>query len=136
MVQRFIEVFGAQTLDGRVESDALNKMAESVGWNVLRPGESIRLDKSGRSIVISGVTWSKPDLELLDELATRETVGTQVWFFNPDQVFPDDRILPGAPRMVQTPVLAEYSGEQFISFLQRGRVYGRIRDLFPPRSST
>ncbi len=102
----------------------------------MHAGESIRLGKSGRSIVISGVTWSKPDLELLDELAARDTVGTQVWFFNPDEVFPDDRILPGAPRMVQTPALAEYSGEQFVSFLQGGTVYGRIRDLFPSRSST
>lgn len=135
-MQRFIEIFGAQTLDGRVESDTLNEMAESAGWTVLHAGESIRLDKGGRSIVISGVTWSKPDLELLDELATRDTVGTHVWFFNPDKVFPDDRILPGAPRMVQTPALAEYSGEQFVSFLQGGRVYGRIRDLFPSRSST
>jgi hypothetical protein len=57
----------------------------------LHSGESIRLDKSGPSIVVSGVTWSKPDLELLDELATRDTAGTQVWFFNPDQVFPDVR---------------------------------------------
>jgi hypothetical protein len=135
VVQRFVEIFGEQTLDGRVEFETMHEMAESAGWTVLRPGELIRLDESGRSIVISGVTWSKPDLELLDELATRDTVGTQVWFFNPDQVFPDDRILPGAPRMVQTPALAEYSGEQLVSFLQGGRVHGRIRDLFPSRSS-
>jgi hypothetical protein len=135
-MQRFVEIFGAQTLDGRAESDTLDQLAESAGWSVLHPGESIRLDKSGRSIVISGVTWSKPDLELLDELATRDTVGTHVWFFNPDHVFPDDRILPGAPRMVQTPAVAEYSGQQFVSFLQGGRVHGRVRELFPPRSST
>ena len=75
MVQRFIEIFRAQTLDGRGESALLNEMARSAGWTVLHSGESIRLDKSGRSIVISGVTWSEPDLELLDELATRDTVG-------------------------------------------------------------
>ena len=138
-MQRFIEIFGAQTMDGRAESDTLNALAESAGWFLLHPGESIRLDKSDRSIVISGVTWSKPDLELLDELATRDTVGTQVWFFNPDQVFPDDRILPGAPRMVQTPALAEYSGEQLVAFVQGGSVSGgvidRIRRLFPQHSS-
>jgi hypothetical protein len=110
-------------------------LAEAVGWTVLHPGESIRLDKNGHSIVISGVTWSKPDLEVLDELATRNTGGTRVWFFNPDYVFPDDRILPGTPRMVQTPALAEYSGEQLVAFVQGGSISGavidRIRSLFP-----
>jgi hypothetical protein len=89
-VPRFVSLFDAQTLDHRAEAAALNDLAESVGWIVLQPADSIRLDRSGRSIVISGVTWSKPDLELLDELATRDTVGTKVWFFNPDYVFRDD----------------------------------------------
>ena len=90
---RFAEIFNAQSLYSQSGTDSLNDMARAAGWTVLEPGESICLDESTRSIVISGVTWSKPDLELLDELAARETVGTRVWFFNPDYVFPDDRIL-------------------------------------------
>ena len=139
-VPRFISLFDAQTLDHRAETAALNELAESAGWVVLHAGDSIRLDKNSRAIVISGVTWSKPDLEVLDELATRDIGDTRVWFFNPDYVFPDERILPGAPRMVQTPALAEYSGEQLVAFVQGGSVSGgvidRIRRLFPQHSST
>jgi hypothetical protein len=101
----------------------------------LQPGESTHLDEDTRAIVISGVTWSKPDLEVLDELAARDTAGTRVWFFNPDYFFPDDRILPGAPRMIETPVLAEYSGKRLVAFAQgrsiSGGVIDRIRNLFP-----
>ncbi len=139
-MQRFVEIFSAHTLDGRAEAATLNELAESVGWIVLQPGDSIRLDKTSHSIVISGVTWSQPDLEVLDELANRDTGRTRVWFFNPDNVFPDDRILPGAPRMRQTPALAEYSGEQLVAFVQGGSASGgvidHIRRLFPQRAST
>jgi len=139
-VPRFVSLFDAQTLDHRAETAALNELAEAVGWIVLQAGNSIGLDENGRAIVISGVTWSKPDLEVLDELATRDTGGTRVWFFNPDYVFPDERILPGAPRMVQTPALAEYSGERLVAFVQGGSASGgvidHIRRLFPQRSST
>ena len=132
---RFSDIHNTLTLDHRFESDILDERARSAGWEVLRPGESIRLDDETPSIVISGVTWSKPDLEVLDELATRDTSDTRVWFFNPDYVFPDERILPCAPRMVQTPALAEYVGKQLISFLQGGSVSGgvidRIRSRFP-----
>jgi len=118
----------------------LDDVAQAAGWIVLQPGESIRLDKGTHSIVISGVTWSRPDLEVLDELASRETASTRVWFFNPDHVFPNEGVLPGAPRMLQTPVLAEYSGRQLVTFTQGGSVSGgvieRIRNLFPPRRST
>ena len=41
------------------------------------------------------------------------------WFFNPDYVFPDERFLPSAPRMVQTPILAEYSGGRFLAVRAR-----------------
>lgn len=91
---------------------------------MLHPEEAILLNDETPSLVISGVTWSKPDLELLDELATRDTSGTRVWFFNPDYVLPDERILPGTPRVVQTPVLAEYAGKRLVSFLQGGSVSG------------
>ena len=135
-MQRFLEIFGAQAIDHRAEAARLNELAESAGWTVLQPGELIHLDKNGHSIVISGVTWSKGDLEVLDELAARDLGRTRVWFFNPDYVFPDDRILPGAPRMIQTPALAEYSGEQLVAFVQGGSVSGGvidcIRKLFPP----
>jgi hypothetical protein len=77
-VARFVSLFDAQTLDHRTETAALNELAESVGWIVLHAGDSIRLDKNSRAIVISGVTWSKPDLEVLDELATRDIGGTRV----------------------------------------------------------
>lgn len=134
---RFEEIFDSQRLDDRSEWATLNGLAQAAGWTVLQAGESIGLDRDGHSIVISGVTWSKPDLEVLDELAARDTSGTRVWFFNPDSVFPDDRILPGAPRMLQTPVLAEYSGERLVAFVQGGSVSGgvidRIRSLFPTR---
>ena len=137
---RFAEIFDAHSPDGRPEAARLNAMADAVGWTVLQPGQSIVLDRGGHAIVISGVTWSKPDLEVLDELASRDTGGTRVWFFNPDCVFPDDRILPGATRMVQTPALAEYSGEQLVAFVQGGSVSGgfidRIRSLFPTLSRT
>jgi hypothetical protein len=132
---RFSEIFHQQTLNHRSEAKTLNDLARATGWNVLDPGEAIRLDDETPSIVICGVTWSKPDLELLDELATRDTSGTRVWFFNPDYVFPDERILPGAPRMVQTPILAEYEGKRLVAFLQGGSVSGgvidRIRSPFP-----
>jgi hypothetical protein len=132
---RFSEIFDAQTLDHRSETSTLNDRARAAGWEVLHPGESILLDGETPSIVISGVTWSKPDLEVLDELATRDTSDTRVWFFNPDYVFSDERILPGAPRMVQTPVLAEYTGKRLVAFLQGGSVSGgvidRIRGRFP-----
>jgi len=136
-VERFGEIFEAQSLDHHFETRVLNERAAAAGWTVLHPGESVRLDDSARSIVISGVTWSKPDLEVLDELAARDTSDTRVWFFNPDDVFPDEHILPGAPRMIQTPVLAEYSGRRLVNFVQGGSVSGgvidRIRNLFRSR---
>ena len=132
---RFSEIFDAQTFDHKSETNSLNDRARAAGWEVLHPGESILLGDETPSIVISGVTWSKPDLEVLDELATRDTSDTRVWVFNPDYVFPDERILPGAPRMVQTPVLAEYAGKRLVAFLQGGSVSGgvidRIRSRFP-----
>jgi len=70
---RFAEMFDPQALDHQSNIGNLNKMAEAAGWIVLQPGQSIRLDRDGHSIVISGVTWSKQDLELLDELASRDT---------------------------------------------------------------
>lgn len=128
---RFSDIFNAQTLDHKAETNTLNDRAQAVGWDVLHTGESIHLSDETASIVISGVTWSKPDLEVLDELASRDTFDTQVWFFNPDDVFPDERILPSAPLMVQTPVLAEYVGRRLVSFLQGGSVIDRIRSRFP-----
>jgi hypothetical protein len=137
-MSRFAEIFDAQSLDHRAETGALNERAQAAGWTVLHPGESIRLDDDTHTIVISGVTWSKPDLQVLDELASRDTADTQVWFFNPDYVFPDERILPGASRMIQTPAMAEYAGKRLIAFVQGGSVTGgvidRIRKLFPVRS--
>jgi len=135
-MHRFADIFDAQSLDHQSEISTLNDRAQAAGWKVLHPGDSITLDDdSSRSIVISGVTWSKPDLELLDELASRDTSDTNVWFFNPDRVFPDERILPGASRLVQTPAMAEYSGKRLESFVQGGSVSGgvsdRIRKLFP-----
>lgn len=132
---RFDDIFDGRTRDHRFRGADLNQIAEGVGWIVLHPGESIRLD-DGRSLVISGVTWSKPDLDVLDDLASRDTSSVRVWIFNPDDVFPDDRILPGAPRMVSTPSLAEYSGAQLVSFIQGGKVSERVPALFPRRSST
>lgn len=66
------------------------------------------------------------------------TAGTRVWFSNPDYVFPDDRILRGAPRMIETPVLAEYSGERLVAFVQGGSISGGVIDRIPesiPRTS-
>lgn len=133
-MQRFADIFDAQSLDHRSETGALNERASAAGWTVLHPGESVWLDDSARSIVISGVTWSKPDLEVLDELAARDTSDTRVWFFNPDYVFPDEHVLPGGPRMATTPVLAEYAGRRLVNFVKGGSVSGgvidRIRTLF------
>jgi hypothetical protein len=130
---RFADIFEVQTLDHQSETNALNEKARAAGWNVLHPGESVRLDDDTRSIVISGVTWSKPDLEVLDELAARDTSDTQVWFFSLDYVFPDERILPNAPSVIRTPVLAEYSGRQLVNFVQGRGVIDRIRNLFRSR---
>jgi hypothetical protein len=131
----FADIHDAHSLDGESEISTLNDRAQATGWKVLHPGDSITLDDdSSRSIVISGVTWSKPDLEVLDDLASRATSDTKVWFFNPDRVFPDERILPGASRMVQTPAMAEYSGKRLVAFAQGGSVIDRIRNLFPRRS--
>jgi hypothetical protein len=135
---RFADIFDAQSLDHKREIGALNEQAQAAGWTVLHPGDSIRLDDDAHAIVISGVTWSKPDLEVLDELAARNTADSRVWFFNPDYVFPDERILPGAPQMRYTPVLAEYAGKRLIAFVQDGSgaagVVDRIRNLFPVSS--
>jgi hypothetical protein len=131
----FADIFDSHSLDGQPEISLLNDRAQAVGWTVLNPGDSIKLgDDSSRSIVISGMTWSKPDLELLDELASRDTTDTGVWLFNPDRVFPDERILPGASRMTQTPAMAEYSGKHLVAFVQGASVVDRIRKLFPLRS--
>jgi hypothetical protein len=43
-----------------------------------------------------------------------------VWFFNLNAVFPDEHILPGAPPVIHTPVLAEYCGEQLVVFGEGG----------------
>jgi hypothetical protein len=43
-----------------------------------------------------------------------------VWFFNLNAVFPDEHTLPGAPPVLHTPVLAEYSGEQLVVFGEGG----------------
>lgn len=134
-MSRFAEIFGTQSLDQQSKANELNDRAQAAGWTVLHPGDSIRLDDEAHTIVISGVTWSKPDLEVLDELAARNTADARVWFFNPDYVFADERILPGAPQMRYTPVLAEYTGKQLIAFVQdgsgAGSVVDRIRNLFP-----
>ena len=130
-MQRFVDVFDAQKLDRSFATAALNEKAGSVGWSVLHPGDSIRLEDNTHSVVISGLTWSQPDLEVLDELAARELGDTRVWFFNLDVVFPDERILPGAPRVIYTPVLAEYSGNELVVFGQGGGVMARIRNRFP-----
>lgn len=45
---------------------------------------------------------------------------SRVWFFNLNAVFPDEHILPGAPPVIHTPVLAEYSGEQLVVFGEGG----------------
>lgn len=82
------------------------------------------------------MTWSKPDLEVLDELVARDLADTRVWFFNIDVVFPDERILPGAPSVIETPVLAEYSGRQLAVFGQGGGVMARIRNRFPRLRTT
>jgi len=135
-LERFAKIFDANCwiID---RAALLNERAGAAGWTVLHPGESVRLDDVGHSIVISGVPWSKSDLEVLDELAARDTGDTRVWFFNPDDVFPDERILPGAPRMIQTPAMAEYSGSRLVDFVQGGSVSGgvidQIRKLFLPR---
>lgn len=130
-MRRFAEIFHAQTLDHQREARTLNELAHAAGWTVLQPGESISLNDQAEAIVISGVTWSEPDLEVLDELAARDTGNTQVWFFNIDSVFPDERILPGAPRVIETPVLAEYTGKRLSCFGQGGGVRARIQNRFP-----
>jgi hypothetical protein len=136
----FAEIFympGSQNSPARV--DALHREARNAGWMVLGPGDTTDLGDETHSIVISGVTWSRADLVVLDELAARDTRNVRVWFFNPDVVFPDERILPGAGRMVQTPALAEYLGQHLVRFLQGGAVSGgvieRIRELFPNMNS-
>jgi hypothetical protein len=129
----FAGVFHVQSPDGESEIRSLNDKARAVGWTVLLPGDSITLDDdSSRSIVIGGVTWSKPDLEVLDELASCNTSGTKVWFFNPDRVFPGERILPGVSRMIRTRAMAEYSGKRLVVAQGEG-VMTRIRELFPSR---
>ena len=85
-MSRFAEIFGTQSLDHQSEAKELNDRAQAAGWTVLHPGDAIRLDDEAQAIVISGVTWSKPDLEVLDDLAARNTADTRVWFFNPDYV--------------------------------------------------
>ncbi len=132
---RFTEIYDAQTMDHKSEASALNERAHAAGWDVLHPGDLICLDEETPSIVISGLTWSKPDLEVLDELAKRDTCGTRVWFFNPDYVFPDERILPAAPRFHQTPVMVEYAGKRLAVFSQGRGVIDRIRKLFPTISA-
>jgi hypothetical protein len=132
-VRRFAEIFFAQTLDHQREERTLNELAHAAGWSVLQPGESISLNDEADAIVISGVTWSKPDLDVLDELAVRDTGDTRVWFFNIDSVFPDGRILPGAPRVLETPVLAEYTGRRLSCFGQGSGVRARIQSRFPAR---
>jgi hypothetical protein len=132
-VERFAEIFDGQPLDFGSRAKALDGMAEAADWTVLYSGDSVRLADNTHSIAISGVPWSKPDLEVLDELAARDAANTRVWFFNPDKVFPDARILPAAPRMLQTPTLAEYSGGRLVDFAQGGSVVDRIRKLFRSR---
>jgi hypothetical protein len=131
----FSGIFDAQSIDLNRRADILDGTAESAGWVVLHSGQSITLEEGIHAIVISGVPWSRPDLELLDELAARDTEETRVFFFNPDRVFPDERILPGASRMIQTPAMAEYAGKRLVAFTQGGSKSGgvieRIRSLFP-----
>ncbi len=91
-MQRFSDIFHAQTTDGESKARTLDQMAQAAGWTVLHPGDKIHLEEGLDSIVITGVTWSIPDLEALDELAAREA--GKVWFFNLDGVFPDGGIWP------------------------------------------
>ncbi|HTS47925.1 MAG TPA: hypothetical protein VMH05_08270, partial [Bryobacteraceae bacterium] len=60
---RFALIFDS-LLDQESRIPMLDEMAKAAGWTVLQPGESIQLDEGTRSIVISGVTWSRPDLEV------------------------------------------------------------------------
>jgi hypothetical protein len=135
-VRSFADVFSLHEIpDQHGKTRALDERARIAGWTVLKPGDSVRLAVGSRSIVISGVTWSKPDLVLLDELAKRDTQDVRVWFFNPDIIAPGEHVLPGAGQMVQTPALAEYRDFQLIRFIQGGAISGgvmeRIRALFP-----
>ena len=130
--RRFEDVFGLRCADGNYDTHALDDLAQSAGWNVLRPGDAVVLKEKIYLIVISGVVWSRPDLAVLDELAAGRVDKTTIWFFNPDVVFPDARILPGTRLPVQTPILAEYTGTQLSAFTMGAGVRKRIRILFPP----
>jgi hypothetical protein len=71
-VPRFADIFDAHTIDHQWKTDQQNHKAEAAGWIVLHPVESVCLD-GGWSIVISGVPWSKPYFDVLDELASRDS---------------------------------------------------------------
>jgi len=86
---RFVDLFDATQPQSSVA--ALNERACLAGWSVLNAEQGLDIKDGAHSVVISGVTWSKPDLVLLDELAELNTEGIRVWFFNPDCVFPDER---------------------------------------------
>jgi hypothetical protein len=85
------------------------------------------------SIVVSGAAWSRPDLVALDELASRDTGCVSVWLLNLDCVEPiTEEVLPGNPRILATPFLAEYAGKVLRRWTLGG-VIGRIREVFPAR---
>jgi hypothetical protein len=54
----------------------------------LPTGESISQNDEVEAIVISELTWSKPDLEVLDELVARDNGNPLVWLFNIDSSSP------------------------------------------------
>ncbi len=126
---KFADLFARLDLDYEAKNRVLNEMAEAAGWRVLHAGDSVQLAPCGRSIVITGVVWSKPDLETLDQLAALKL--SNAWFFNPDRVPPDQRVLPGAGNLLATPGLAEYDGELLVSFLQGGLAHERVAFVGP-----
>jgi hypothetical protein len=116
--------------------DSLYAMAEAHQWKVLRPDATLELPEKGTSVVVSGVTWSRPDLVVLDELARRETFRVNMWLFNPTHWLPGEAMLPDCMSIGTTPVLAEYDGRK-LTLLSQGRpsVLTRIGCLFPLKPS-
>ncbi len=126
---QFVEIFDTPLPAGAAE-DALYDLARSLGWRVLLPGTQPDLPERRSSVFVGAVAWSRPDLEILDQIAAKGNKWNKtIWFFNPALWTPP--ILPGLPIMTATPMLAEYVGSRPVGFVQsRPRVLALIDAIF------
>ncbi|HEY3740156.1 MAG TPA: hypothetical protein VGL53_09940 [Bryobacteraceae bacterium] len=81
--------------------------------------------------MIAAPAYSPHFIDALEELTGRDTGDVTIWYFDPMLVSPTQEVIPGVPRMLAAPPLAEYLGMELALFTLSGNAGKRIVELFP-----